>query len=40
MKAYRGVDARILAFLTPVLVGEMAASGFGRFTDGDIFPYV
>jgi hypothetical protein len=40
MKAYMGVNAEILALLTPVLFRERSASGLGGFTQGEIFPYV
>jgi hypothetical protein len=33
------VDANIHIFLIPLLVVEWSASGLGRFTPGEIFPY-
>jgi hypothetical protein len=40
MKAYGGVDVEIHIFLTSILVvGEWSASGPGRFTSGEKFPF-
>jgi hypothetical protein len=40
MKAYGGLEAYIHVFLTPVLVGELPASGSSRFTHGETCSYI
>jgi hypothetical protein len=39
MKAYGEVDANIHLFLIPVSIVEWSASGLGRFTPGERYPY-